>query len=1151
MRRTMHRAVLLTCALGWLMAGCAESDETYALITVDNAAPAVGPITHVELQVSAGGRMATHQLRPSTGELTLPTSISLHASGTEALDITAVAHGASGVLERGSVHTTLVDGTVNRITVTLGRHTVEGDGGVAATLSANPTKLEFGPVAVGSTSTVLAVEISNNGGQPSAVLAAEVSSSVFTLASSGCVAALGAGERCSIGVTLTPVAPGAITGTLMVGGLSIDLAGTGVDPGALKITPGAHTFAATALGQSAAPASFTITNDGALPLGNLSVELVGAQAAAFSTGDNTCQNQGLDPGASCTVEVRFRPDTVGAAGVTLVVSELGGVSNTAALMGAGVPPSALAITGMGAFGPVELGSSSATEAVFTISNGGGADTGSLMTTITGANQADFSAVAGCQGPLASGVSCTVRVSFTPRARGDRTARLTVAGAPGGTVGADLGGSGLAPANLVLSPSSYDFGITTIGLSASQTLTLSNQGDVAASFMAPTVAAPFSIGTSTVPCVSPLAGGATCSIEVTFTPTSVGSAPRMLSVVAGGSTLHSNLSGSGAQGGQLVAGPSAGLDFPATLLAATAARQRITITNSGGSPTGLLAAASIGGSGAAQFELDSDDCVGRTLAASASCDIWVRFHPTARGNHSATLNVSATPGGTTSTTLRGQGQAPGALAITAIADFGSVALTTSSATRTVTVTNTGDVALSMPVALSRGGSHAGDFALSGTSACAAMALAAGASCNASVAFAPTATGTRTASLVASAGAATAMTGLTGTGITQAALTVAPATHNFGGIPRNTSGPEVVFTVTNGGQNPSGALTVSLPGSDFRVASTTCSATLSQSQTCQVRVVFQPQSVGTKTATLSITANPGGAAQASLTGLGQAPAQLAVQAPNLIDVGLLETGTSQAHTFTISNSGEVATSALTVAAVAAPFSRTTTCGAALAPGASCTVTMTFAPGSTGAASGSVQVTASTGGSAVLTLSGTAVVCLSNARCGGGTPFCDASSHTCRGCTGDGECSAISGGATPACSGGTCVRCTTASHCGGGLQCNGSNACVECTSNEHCTGSRPICNFGNTCQACSDDSQCALKNANVPFCVNGECKQCTSSTQCGGGETCFSGFCQCPNVCTTGRCGIWNDCHGESVDCGDPCTGSLDCCYDSGRCTLPSSC
>ena len=54
--------------------------------------------------------------------------------------------------------------------------------------------------------------------------------------------------------------------------------------------------------------SFTVTNTGGLPSGSISVSLSGTDSAHFFLGPtNTCTGSALAGGASCTVEVTFRP----------------------------------------------------------------------------------------------------------------------------------------------------------------------------------------------------------------------------------------------------------------------------------------------------------------------------------------------------------------------------------------------------------------------------------------------------------------------------------------------------------------------------------------------------------------------------------------------------------------------------------------------------------------------------------------------------------------------------------------------------------------------------------------------------------------------------------------------------------------------------
>jgi hypothetical protein len=78
------------------------------------------------------------------------------------------------------------------------------------------------------------------------------------------------------------------------------------------------------------------------------------------------------------------------------------------------------------------------------------------------------------------------------------------------------------------------------------------------------------------------------------------------------------------------------------------------------------------------------------------------------------------------------------------------------------------------------------------------------------------------------------------------------------------------------------------------------------------------------------------------------------------------TSAAHSVTISNTGGAAATISSIT-TAAPFAQTNTCGSSLAAGASCTASVTFAPSSAGAASGTLTINAS-GATDTVPLSGT---------------------------------------------------------------------------------------------------------------------------------------------------------------------------------------
>jgi hypothetical protein len=91
----------------------------------------------------------------------------------------------------------------------------------------------------------------------------------------------------------------------------------------------------------------------------------------------------------------------------------------------------------------------------------------------------------------------------------------------------------------------------------------------------------------------------------------------------------------------------------------------------------------------------------------------------------------------------------------------------------------------------------------------------------------------------------------------------------------------------------------------------------------------------------------------SGSGGSPAALTAS-PSSVSFGNTVVGqTSAAQTVTVTNPGGTSAS-ISQLAVSGPFAQTSTCGASLGAGASCTVSLQFEPTAAGAASGSLQVT-----------------------------------------------------------------------------------------------------------------------------------------------------------------------------------------------------
>ena len=361
--------------------------------------------------------------------------------------------------------------------------------------------------------------------------------------------------------------------------------------------------------------------------------------------------------------------------------------------------------------------------------------------------------------------------------------------------------------------------------------------------------------------------------------------RLLVLLALVSTLLIGGAASAATRGvaQLAVSPVYGHNF-GNVVSGSAGSTEFTFTakNTGGTPSGALAV-SLGGPNPTQFKiLGTGSCMKgvTTLAAGATCTINVKFNPTATatGNKSATLEVSASPGGLVHTAVYGTATHLALSPATGHA-FGSVvAGSAGSAAFTFTVKNTG-TAPSGALTVSLGGTNPHQFNILGTGTCVSGTtnLAVGATCTIKITFKPTTTGNKSATLsVSSSPGGIASATLTGTG-TNAHFTLSPTSHAFGSVVAGSAGSAAfTFTARNTGTAPSGAFAVSLSGANpkqFNILGTgTCvsgTTNLAVGATCTIKIAFKPTTAGNKSATLNVSSSPGGIASATLTGTGTFP------------------------------------------------------------------------------------------------------------------------------------------------------------------------------------------------------------------------------------------------------------------------------------------
>jgi hypothetical protein len=104
------------------------------------------------------------------------------------------------------------------------------------------------------------------------------------------------------------------------------------------------------------------------------------------------------------------------------------------------------------------------------------------------------------------------------------------------------------------------------------------------------------------------------------------------------------------------------------------------------------------------------------------------------------------------------------------------------------------------------------------------------------------------------------------VVPASIAISPGSADFGTV-HLPQGPTRTFVVTNAGGSPSGLPVPSITGSNpesFAIVGNGCAAPLGPGLTCQIDVDLLPQGLGPVSATLTVTAIPGGVASAAMTG-----------------------------------------------------------------------------------------------------------------------------------------------------------------------------------------------------------------------------------------------------------------------------------------------
>src|ERR1700688_2026906 len=395
----------------------------------------------------------------------------------------------------------------------------------------------------------------------------------------------------------------------------------------VTLTPTSLNFGTVATGVTSPAKTVTLKNSGNASLTITAIALTGTNSGDFP--ETTTCTSSLAAGASCTIKVQFKPSAIGARSAAVSITDnAAGSPQQVPLSGTGttaeITPSSLS------FGTLAVGLTSVVKTV-TLKN-----LGTTAITITGAEAGDFPKTAtSCGSSLAAAASCAVRVTFKPTTTGARSANLTFTdNASGSPQQVPLSGTGTTAE---LTPTSLSFGTLAVGLtSAVKTVTLKNVGTTAITItsIAVTGAEAGDFPKTATSCGSSLAVAASCTVSVTFKPTTTGARSANLTFTdsAAGSPQQVPLSGTGTTAEITPTSVSFGSVTVGTISAA----KTVTLKNVG---TTAITITSVTIAGTDPGDFGQTNPCGSSLAADASCTISVTFKPIVTGNRSATLKVT--------------------------------------------------------------------------------------------------------------------------------------------------------------------------------------------------------------------------------------------------------------------------------------------------------------------------------------------------------------------------------------------------------------------------------------------------------------------------------------------------------------------------------
>lgn len=496
-------------------------------------------------------------------------------------------------------------------------------------------------------------------------------------------------------------------------------------------------------------------------------------------------------------------------------------------------------------------------------------TAAIITSGPSSDNPAFTSTNSCGGSIPAGGFCAVQVFYTPNVAGNVSGTMSLGynnGTGSATATVALTGYGYDRAQLQVTPGgSVNFGGVTVNTTgAAYTFTVTSVGSQPATITSIYLADTTNFKLISTNCPGVLAKGAACTFSLAFSPSTVGQLSTYYEVIANAyvtPNYYQYLYGTGNGAGTGGVTPwSTVLNFPDQVVGTTSDVLYAELQNTGTIPV-TFGTASITG----DFSIYYSYCNGVTVVPGDYCSVAVQFKPTTTGARTGTLTISNSAGPDQVISLSGNGLAAAAGLVFSpqTGVFSDQVVGTTSAAVNVTVTNTGNT----PVTITRVYDNGGPFNLSSNGCL--TTLSPYNTCSVSVRFAPSSAGSFAGNItfIDDGPGSPQTVSFTGNGIAPTSSLVAtPSTATFDDTVVGSSGNTDYIYLYNQG-NLAVTTSTAIPSStDWTVTYNSCS-TVYPAGTCEIDVLFTPQSATTITGTLTIpNSAPGSPLVVNLTGKG---------------------------------------------------------------------------------------------------------------------------------------------------------------------------------------------------------------------------------------------------------------------------------------------